>query len=363
MRIDSLTSLRFFAAVAVFVHHMDFLSRSPSPDLQRYFSWGFEGFAGVQFFFILSGFVISYSFSLRQSQGGFAFSDFLFFRAARLFPLHWVTMIAAILLYQVFTYGNATVLHFLAHIFLFQSAVADTGFYFGFNGVSWSISTEMFFYLGFCLVVARGSRTLFALWLGLLAIIFANTLIADMSNIFTTWLLYINPVFRFIDFLTGMLLYRAFAARPLSMSYAAATRAELGAIAVVVLALVFAIVRQVGIQWRWDLYYILPMGLMVYVFAHQAGAVSRLLAWRPLVLLGDASFALYMIHQLIINAGLRFFTPETLVSRQTAAAICLAILVVGIGLSVLVYLQFEKPLNLWLRRLWMERRSRRTAPA
>jgi peptidoglycan/LPS O-acetylase OafA/YrhL len=45
----------------------------------------------------------------------------------------------------------------------------------------------------------------------------------------------------------------------------------------------------------------LQFALIVYVFAHDAGPLSRGLASVPLVYLGEISFGVYMVHQLVIR--------------------------------------------------------------
>lgn len=355
MRIDSLTSLRFFAAAAVLVHHMDFLSKSPSPEVRMVFGWFFEGFAGVQFFYILSGFVIAYSFASRV--GELTFGDFMFFRAARLFPIHWLTLLAATYLYgSLAIHDWGSWMRFLTNGALLQSFVPDKTFYFNFNAVSWSISTEMFFYAAFCLFVPLSTRAVFFAWAALMLIIVINVVNADMGSSFTNWLLYINPGFRFIDFLTGVLLYRLFVTRPLTVSYQVATLAEIGSIALVALSIVTAMLWSIPIQWRWDIYYIPSIAVMVFVFAHHRGLVSQMLSNRLLVLLGDASFALYMVHQMLIAASPWTPHPESILHLTNLAQATIFLLVGAVILSVILHVCFERPINNWLRRWWVSRK-------
>lgn len=357
MRIDSLTSLRFFAAAAVLVHHMEFLRTSPNSDVRAVFDWMFEGFFGVQFFYVLSGFVIAYSFASRA--GTLSFGDFMFFRAARLFPIHWLTLIVATYLYGSLILSDpGSWLRFIANATLIQSFIAHQSFYFNFNAVSWSISTEMFFYAAFCLFVPLRTRAILLIWTALLSVIIINIIVADMGSIFTNWLLYINPVFRFIDFLTGVLLYRIFVIRPLKLSYRLATLAEVASIALVVASVAVAIVWAVPIQWRWDIYYVPSTAIVVFVFAHQRGMISNILNNRFLVLLGDASFALYMTHQMIIYLSPWTARPETILRLRDMAQAAVLLLAIGTFISIILHLGFEKPVNDRLRRWWTSSRTR-----
>ncbi|RWC62578.1 acyltransferase [Mesorhizobium sp.] len=357
MRIDSLTSLRFFAALGVLLHHLDFLGRSTNPSIKSFHTLLFEGFNGVTFFFILSGFIISLSFTERARSGEVSFSDFIFFRVARLYPTHLLTLFAAIVAYRSWPY-LASDYRLISNIFLVQATIPDFDYYFSFNGVSWSISAEMIFYSIFCLVAFSSSRQLVAFWLVLMFLILINILAFGANGATGGWLIYINPAFRFIDFLTGMLLYRLFKSNKLRLAPTSATILEVASMAFLGAATLVAVYGGVGFPYRLDIYYILPMSAVIFIFAHQRGFVSRVLAWWPLVLLGDSSFALYMIHQIIVMVGARTMIVEPVNSPVYAAITSSVILVTCVLVSVIIYKFFERPLNIALRRVWSNYRAR-----
>ena len=85
--IAPLTSLRFFAALLVFVHHTPLTAR-----WSEVFSLGF---AGVGFFFVLSGFILTIQYH-EDFFRGFTWArlhSFYVARVARVYPLHVVTML------------------------------------------------------------------------------------------------------------------------------------------------------------------------------------------------------------------------------------------------------------------------------
>jgi peptidoglycan/LPS O-acetylase OafA/YrhL len=91
------------------------------------------------------------------------------------------------------------------------------------------------------------------------------------------------------------------------------------------------------------LFFIPASAALVLVFSRSTGMISRLLERRELVLLGDASFMLYMIHW-----------PIALYLGHSMTTAALAII-----LSVVLHLVFERPVNRWLLRRWKEWQSRR----
>src|SRR5690242_12787179 len=80
--LPALTSLRFLAALAVFLHHAGLFA---------------DGFFGVTFFFVLSGFILTYNYRRTLADGGRgAVWDFYVARFARVYPLHIFALIAAL---------------------------------------------------------------------------------------------------------------------------------------------------------------------------------------------------------------------------------------------------------------------------
>ena len=89
--IDGLTSLRFFAALAIVFHHARGLVFPDS------FMPGVPLAAGVSFFFVLSGFILSYVYTGRLEKVGLY--NFYTSRFARLWPAHIFTFALVLALF------------------------------------------------------------------------------------------------------------------------------------------------------------------------------------------------------------------------------------------------------------------------
>lgn len=138
--IKSLTSLRFFAAVGVMLHHLGILNSVHNPILNRMAAYFFNGYIGVTFFYILSGFIINYSFNKHTQDGRFDMKDFFVFRIFRLFPVHFLSLFAFLILTGTFSIVIKEVLPFISNLFLIHSLIPNQLYYFAFNSASWSIS-------------------------------------------------------------------------------------------------------------------------------------------------------------------------------------------------------------------------------
>ena len=144
-----LTAFRFFAALAVFLHHVgDFCGRDPI--LARlYRRVLFEGFSGVSFFFLLSGFILTYNYhQIFASMRGCAVWRFYVARFARIYPVHVLAFAAMLpLCYgEFFVAQGIAIKRALTNLTLIQSFIPLRDYYFSFNAPSWSLSDEFFFY-------------------------------------------------------------------------------------------------------------------------------------------------------------------------------------------------------------------------
>ena len=145
-----LTTLRFLAALAVFGHHLAFLADDPRT-ARVYNRFLFEGRVGVNFFFILSGFILTYNYAPTIAHWRWReIREFYVARFARVYPVHLLTfLIAAVLLTGVSMAPARSAAAAICQLTLTQSFCPDPAVYFSFNAPAWSLSAEAFFYAAF----------------------------------------------------------------------------------------------------------------------------------------------------------------------------------------------------------------------
>ncbi|WP_412751302.1 acyltransferase family protein [Krasilnikovia sp. M28-CT-15] len=152
--LPSLTGLRWIAAFLVFgfhLHVVEYFAPGVGADLVSAFFR--SGSVGVSFFFILSGFVLMWA------SPWTAYRRFWWRRFARVYPLHAVTALVALLFLFVCSRDDlpsGSVL--VANFGLVQSWVDDVAYYQSLNTVSWTLSCEAFFYLILPFLAAGISR-------------------------------------------------------------------------------------------------------------------------------------------------------------------------------------------------------------
>ena len=243
---------------------------------------------------------------------------------------------------------------FLINALLLQSWFPDLKSYWGFNPVSWSISCEMFFYVFFVFLLWVGTRNLIALTLILLlaVVVLQVELYGDVSY----WIFYISPVSRLLEFLFGMLVFRAYllVKDGGGVSYLVASWMEIASITIVALAMGNAIFTDVGKNFRFSLYYLFPMTFIVFAFSFDRGVLSRLLANRVLVYLGESSYCLYMIHLMFLGYVIPRLFIDIDKNSIVSVLVVLALMAVCIvPLSCLLHSAVEKPLNKYLKSIFI----------
>lgn len=316
--LKSLTSLRFFAAALVVVSHTGYFGYG------REFVANFPIGLAVSFFFVLSGFVLFYSNPKISNLS--AASDFLLARVARIWPAHFA-MLILVVLFLPSSWGENwsldTTKAFMKNALLLQSWSHALSEFFSFNAVSWSISTEMFFYAMFPILIWRWDSTKFikllvASVLVLACIIsaanldWAGQVAANVDSV--EGFVYVFPPARLLEFLTGMLVADLWGKTAASkFSTAKATVLQLVSVALIVFAVpalhtLYAwlyendIIVTSAFKWLQGGGYLIICAVVIFSMACMNGLVAKMLSYAPLVILGEISYSVYLTHQVLLTA-------------------------------------------------------------
>lgn len=325
-RLDALTSLRFFAAFSVLLFHVPTtLSKSVGLTLLPL------GSLGVGFFFILSGFVLTHVYAGRD----FSVKAFYKRRAAKVLPLHYATLLLWIFIFFK-GWGNEQIINSgIANFLLIHSFFAGTLSNLGYNAVSWSVSTEIFFYALFP-VICRGYRDIALLALYTLVFLLAPHSVMENLNVGFPDFFYFNPLARLLEFVCGIALYRLFVVwKPNSKL---STVAQVGSLSLLVVTISIFSLQPIYLR---NLILLVPFASVILTFS-RPGLISNAISHPILVILGEASFSLYMTHHMWFKY----------IDDQLTSLICPVSLVTAIAsavfLSVGVFYIFERPTQAFL---------------
>lgn len=370
--LPALTSLRFLTALHVFLFHLEAARIVFAPQWLR--SLSSIGYVGVSWFFVLSGFILTYAHAGRAQ----SLHAFWWARAVRVVPAYWVAaLVAAPVFFYVLTRVPpvagadamagmrehpwiSTLLAFaLLQAWVPWAALAV-------NPVGWSLSVEAFFYFVFPLMLpwwTRRTRVALCIALALLA---AASLAAagayvqwtpdgiahtayDMNHLVWLNVLRFNPLVRLPEFLIGVCGALLF--------LQCRSPAHWGTPLVVLGMVAFAAVTISAALWPYPM---LHNGLLALPFlAIIAGVACRpdwlkVLEWRGFVALGEVSYSFFLVHAMVIAV---WFRPDGATVQTSSAIEALACLAVAVCIALVLYQAVEQP----ARRLCARGQTRRSA--
>ena len=329
-QLDSLQFLRFVAAFSVVLFHFG-SGLAIEYHLDR--NYFFMGATGVDVFFVLSGFIISYSSNPARGLVYFARK-----RIARIVPLYWLLTFVVVLIALVKpSLLNSTIVtvETIVKSLLFVPYQKTGGAVQPILFLGWTLCYEVFFYIiyGACLIF--GAR---ATWFASAAVLFLIALHEIWPEGSVEWRFYTNPIL--IEFVLGMMLHKAYSA------YSAFRSGSNIAAALLILLACgahFFIVTFAGPSLFASS---LLAVLLVSGFLLMRMPAGRI--WAILVLLGDASYSLYLIHPYTLQLPLKLLGKH--LSLPFVTGILLVVTLCTIGISVVLLKFFERPMQALLMR-------------
>jgi peptidoglycan/LPS O-acetylase OafA/YrhL len=340
--LDALTGIRFLAALGVFLFHYGaaFSERADAP--RAVTTLLKNGNMGVSFFFVLSGFILTYTYEGRLKSRPALF-EYLFARFSRIYPIYLFALVLALpVLTKPLGLTDAVRVLLMTQSWTFPSDLAPNAWV----TQAWTLSIELFFYLIFpvaLLAIARLNRfatiacmlavstTICAL--GIAKIAPGVEQIPILSRSWTPPL----PVLRAFEFVLGMLACKIFLDAPRAL------RSGFGGwkTYLTALAIVGILASTNSPQFSSFATVLFPI-LIIQLGAGGAG-LAAFLSTRLMLLLGGASYAFY-ITQGPVREWVRYFVPAPLDGAVNPLA--------ALALAIAAFLFLEQPAQRWLRRAY-----------
>lgn len=306
--LDALDGIRSFACLEIFCCHC---------------LWG-GGALGVSLFLVLSGFLLTYRYLSQDAAAALPSATpsglvrFAWKRLSKLYPLHMITMVIAIVIQlsqwrvQNNTDWIALSVRIISHVFMVQTWIPVESVYYSLNGLSWYLSTIQFCYLCFPLLyrVLRKLNTAAAAFLSLIAVFALQFFIAMVSvKVFRInavdhyYLTYVCPLFRIFDFICGCLLAVVFSKTPTDhKSIHQHTVWEILAVFAVGITQYIALNKRVFMWGRFSLIFLPASCFAILVFAIGGGYISKIFTAKIVKSFAALTPFVFLIHNQIITA-------------------------------------------------------------
>ena len=349
LRFDALTGLRWLAASMVFVYHNRKYWRGSVPKPVLLFMNEFD--LGVAVFFVLSGFLIAWTYGSKPMHSKTDYLKYFLLRAVRILPLYWLILTARYVDYGLPKNGEGWFTYTLFQGFSGRhnlDAIAQ----------SWTLSVEMTFYLLAPLLFFLWNKSIYRV---LVFLLLAGTLAAltgfvwqkingNPQQILYPFSLVQGATFfgRFPEFLAGMWLARKLQTTGIQAPSTFRFKTSAGLLGLIISTYLLAlcepnIFSHGSDSWMGKIifYTLIPffITLFIYGLIIEKTLIQRFFSMKVMVLLGNASYAFYLIHISYVNIRLRgwYLGPD----RNYILLWVIAIL---------LYLLFEKPVYAFIRR-------------
>lgn len=339
-----LTGLRFFAAFYVMAFHFGaaFTQRAHMPHPVTVFLE--HGNLGVALFFILSGFILLYSYK-GNLQTPYDIYKFFVARFARLYPVYLLALVLGLVLDMRLPQGHEWLV-----IPMMQSwfpALSNNGY--AIVTQAWTLSVEAFFYCCFPFLLLLFPRNLSArtLWLMVAAsfVIIVDLRIPSFHSGMhpPTWLVthVLLPIVCLPEFFFGMALGALFL-RKQNLNPQSSSNDWITVAGILPCLLIIGSTFNL---WLISLAGAFCFGWSIYRLADGRGWLSTFLSSKPLMLLGGASFSIYLLQAPNRTISRRIFDH---IHPGLDAALAPFIL---ISVSCLIFLFYEEPLRDKIRKL------------
>lgn len=301
--ISSLTSLRGIAAILICFYHFEALLSSHEfpglidPHLTQIIS---KGYLWVDFFFILSGFVITYVYGdkLRISSP-IIIKKYLWARFSRIYPMHFTVMFFALALHILFKSSfteysttnwwilNSDIKNFLGHLALLQTTRLVEPF--SWNVPTWSIAAEFWtYFLAIAIVPLLYQKWKYVVLASIVSLI-GFWYIYDLRATFLVG--WESGNFRCLfGFILGISTLRIYKLLHSKNSILGNDVCYFGLVILVLISLHFSVS---------EVWAIASFCLLILSTSLNRGVPNKILNTRPLIFLGNISYSVYILHGLL----------------------------------------------------------------
>lgn len=355
MRIDQLTFTRFVAAMTVVFFHfggsIPYLNREPWSAVLR------AGNISVSYFFTLSGFIMAIAYYSLENQK-LDKIRYAVARFARIYPIYLIGLLLMVPL--VMNTGNNGKKALLLNLTLLQAWFP--GYAMTFNSPSWSLSVEAFFYISFPLLLILLAKRSPKFILGAAGILWLGSQILHvylLNHYYQPYpspehdFIYYFPLLHFNAFVLGLaigVIFKRFHQR-IEIGSRITFLGVLLSLAAICISIMYwqEITAWTGVSIALTNGVLSPLfGIFIIFLSLDKSIISKIMQHRVLILLGEASYGIYILQEPISQIYYYQFAVRTNWSDAAHFYILIGLL---ISISVVTLKWIETPARVWLRQI------------
>jgi peptidoglycan/LPS O-acetylase OafA/YrhL len=343
MRVDQLTFTRFLAAIAIVIFHY---GQNIFPFNIQWFSFIFkQSNILVSYFFLLSGFVMILAYNNKVKINYLEFYKNRFFR---LYPLYFLSILIVFIFVSVkhFSFDYSTI---FLNLLAVQSWFPEKAT--AFNTPGWSISVEFFFYLIFPILfnLTYKNKKKLKYWVLISFLIFLLTQLSLHYLMNTNFyggypspsfnLLFFHPLMHVNEFLIGNL------AAILFLKFDKSNRnLDLSIIFnFILIVITLKCVTIVNFHNGLLSFLFIPF---IILLSNNNGFITKIFLKKPLVILGEISFGIYILQFPVFSFSYLFFDKINLLNDTCRFYLAVFLLIL---IAYLSFIYIENPIRLKLK--------------
>lgn len=321
-KFNSLQVIRALSAIMIVGHHVAlYMNDTSLPMINKVF---FNGWIGVDVFFVLSGFILYYT-SYKKIGHKDQCKDFIFKRLSRIYPVYWVVLSAVLIVWPSYFDIRYEIKDILKSYLLVPQTKLPV------LGVTWFLSYIVFFYLLFAMIIYFNKKISYPLISGWLIGVLLNSFgIISHPNF------YFNFIFsnHFVEIVAGCLVAIIFIKKPLKKPILAISSGFILFLMIFNNIINGSIIRN---STESILLFSLAVGLIILGCAVYE-SINDLDFPKSILAIGDASYAIFLTHFNIL-AFSKFFNKR-FVFHSTAEFLYYTIILISLG--IIIYYVVEK---------------------
>lgn len=306
-KITAFQGLRGYGIVLIFLSHYTFAMNTAGVNNTTWF-----GALGVEIFIVLSGYLLMEVHYNKPIE----LKPYLIKKFKKFYPLHFITLIAALPfnMKALAALTSSKYIALAANLTLTQAWFPESSIYFSYNGVAWYLSITIFFALISPVIVkmwnALDCREIIGI---LIAIIIAEVLLCVICQHtpFGHWIIYVFPISRTLDFMLGGGIWKLVQEKKDEKERSKI----LSIISLMILLILLGNSFTQNSEWYSTVVWTAPVGILIYAIGIDPQSIicSKVFCVRGVVWIGEISFEIFLIHQLVMSYVGRLFKLSVII--------------------------------------------------
>lgn len=298
-KLEYIQGLRGYSIILIVMWHLNYIFPDCLPS---------TGDKGVEFFFLISGFLVAYKYfengKLDTLKTSFCYA---ITKVKKIYPIYFLTMLPMVVLslrtvIKTSAGGGKLIFSIFTNLFLVQSWIPDSEIYWSLNGVTWFLSSLIFCYVASFITLKWLKRQngfygiLFILMIQFVVEVFALKFMPEERS---TWLTYICPAYRFLDYSMGMCVFKLLK----DISNDRDIYNSKFNLSISLFLYIFISLIGDKIISYYTVYHVFEVTIFSIIILYTSGARKYIFENRVAVAIGNISMEIFLTHRIVIAYG------------------------------------------------------------